>query len=141
MNPKYTIYIPSKGRYDTRLTSKALEEIGVPYKMVVEYQEYDHYAEHIDHDNLLVLPFSNQGVVAARNWIRQYSMDHNEKRHWQIDDNISAFMRLNRNRKIKEQKILQTDMKILLFLDSTMISSLKLGRKSHHFFLIGASTQ
>ena len=28
-------------------------------------------------------------------------MDHNERKHWQIDDNISAFMRLNRNRKIK----------------------------------------
>ena len=101
MNPKYTIYIPSKGRYDTRLTGKALEEIGVPYKMVVEYQEYDYYAEHISHDNLIVLPFSDQGLVSARNWIRQFSMDQGESRHWQIDDNISSFMRLNRNRKIK----------------------------------------
>ena len=39
MNPKYPIYIVSKGRWETRLTSKALERICVPYQIVVEEQE------------------------------------------------------------------------------------------------------
>ena len=40
MNPKYPIYIVSKGRADTRLTAKALEAMEVPYYIVVENQEY-----------------------------------------------------------------------------------------------------
>jgi len=38
MNPKYPVYIISKGRADTRLTAKALENLGVPYSIVIEPQ-------------------------------------------------------------------------------------------------------
>jgi hypothetical protein len=31
MNPKYPIYIVSKGRWDSRLTSKALDKMSVTY--------------------------------------------------------------------------------------------------------------
>jgi hypothetical protein len=41
MNPRYPVYIISKGRWDSRLTSKALETINVPYRIVIEPQEYD----------------------------------------------------------------------------------------------------
>ena len=34
MNPKYPLYIVSKGRADSRLTSKALEKMLVPYYIV-----------------------------------------------------------------------------------------------------------
>ena len=44
MKPKYPIYIISKGRADTRLTSKALEKMNVAYRIVIEPQEYDDYA-------------------------------------------------------------------------------------------------
>jgi hypothetical protein len=44
MNPKYPIYIVSKGRWETRLTSKALDRINVPYHIVVEAHERDQYA-------------------------------------------------------------------------------------------------
>src|SRR5687767_14144816 len=37
--PRYPIYIISKGRCDSRLTSRALEWIKVPYHIVVEPQE------------------------------------------------------------------------------------------------------
>ena len=44
MNPEYPVYIISKGRWKSRLTSKALENIAMPYHIVVEPQEYDEYA-------------------------------------------------------------------------------------------------
>ena len=71
MNPKYPIYVISKGRWDSRLTSKALERMKVPYHIVVEPQEYDNYASVIDKQKILTLPFKNlgQGSIPARNWV------------------------------------------------------------------------
>ena len=54
MNPKYPIYIVSKGRADSRLTSKALEKINCPYYIVVEEQEFDIYAKVIDPAKILI---------------------------------------------------------------------------------------
>jgi hypothetical protein len=67
MNPDYPIYIPSKGRWDSRLTIKALTKIHVPFRVVIEPQEFDQYAEVIPAENILVLPFSNlgQGSIPA----------------------------------------------------------------------------
>lgn len=48
MNPRHPVYIISKGRWESRLTSKALEAMRVPYHIVVEPQEYDDYAAVID---------------------------------------------------------------------------------------------
>jgi hypothetical protein len=97
MNPKYPIYIISKGRWKTRLTSKALENMNVPYRIVVEPQEYDNYAEVIDKNKILVLPFSNlgQGGIPARNWVWEHSISEGHERHWIMDDNIRAFRRYN----------------------------------------------
>ena len=66
MNPKYPIYIISKGRWDSRLTSKALERMGVPYKIVVEPQEYDNYASVIDKKKILKVKKSNKKFIAER---------------------------------------------------------------------------
>ena len=57
MNPEYPVYIPSKGRWKSRLTSKVLEKLNVPYKIVVEEQEYNNYASVIDTKKILILPF------------------------------------------------------------------------------------
>ena len=43
MNPKYPIYVVSKGRWDSRLTVKSLERMKVPYFVVVEEQEHEQY--------------------------------------------------------------------------------------------------
>lgn len=101
MNPRYPVYIISKGRWESRLTSKALERIAVPYRIVIEPQEYDSYAAVIDPDKILVLPFSNlgQGSIPARNWVWEHSITEGHERHWILDDNISGFYRLNRNLK------------------------------------------
>ncbi len=101
MNPKYPVYIISKGRADSRLTSRALEKMRVPYRIVVEPQEYDQYAAVIDHAKILVLPFSNLGLgsIPARNWVWEHSTGEGAERHWILDDNIGWFERLNRNTK------------------------------------------
>jgi hypothetical protein len=103
MNPKYPIYIISKGRWESRLTAKALEEIKVPYHIVVEPQEYDKYATVINPEKIYVLPFSNlgQGSIPARNWVWEHSVSIGAKKHWILDDNISNFRRLNKNLKIR----------------------------------------
>jgi hypothetical protein len=99
MNPKYPIYIISKGRWESRLTSKALEVMKVPYHIVVEPQEYEQYADVIDPDKLYTLPFSNlgQGSIPARNWIWEHSLERGDKRHWIMDDNIRCFYRFHDN--------------------------------------------
>jgi len=103
MNPNYPIYIVSKGRwkFGLRLTSRALEEMNVPYHIVVEAQEYENYAAVIDPAKILTLPFSNLGLgsIPARNWIWEHSLATGARRHWILDDNIQHFERLNRNKK------------------------------------------
>ena len=101
MNPKYPIYIPSKGRWESRLTMKALDRINVPYQVVTEQEEYDKYATVIDPAKILVLPFSNQGLIASRCWIMEQSIANGDERHWQIDDNIREFYRLHKNIKYR----------------------------------------
>jgi len=99
MNPKYPVYIISKGRWESRKTSKALEEMKVPYHIVIEPQEYDQYASVIDSNKILTLPFSELGMgsIPARNWVWKDSIKRGAKRHWILDDNIASFHRLNRN--------------------------------------------
>lgn len=103
MDPEYPVYIISKGRWESRLTSKALESMGVPYSIVIEPQEYDNYAEVINPEKILVLPFSNlgQGSIPARNWVWEHSINIGAARHWILDDNIRWFARLHKNQKLR----------------------------------------
>jgi len=102
MNPSYPVYIVSKGRWTTCLTSKAFDKISVPYHIVIEPQEYENYAAVIDPDKIFVLPFGNlgQGSIPARNWIWEHALSTNAERFWLLDDNILGFSRLNHNEKI-----------------------------------------
>lgn len=101
MNPTYPVYVISKGRADTRLTSRFLEKASVPYRIVIEPQEYDEYAAVIDPAKILVLPFSNlgQGGIPARNWVWEHSVSEGWARHWILDDNISGLSYFNRNQR------------------------------------------
>lgn len=103
MNPRYPVYIISKGRYELRHTSKALEQKNIPYHIVIEPQEYDQYAAVINPNKIKVLPFSNlgQGSIPARNWVWEDSISRGFKRHWILDDNIRDFYRLNKNIKYR----------------------------------------
>ena len=115
MNPNYPVYIVSKGRWQSRLTAKALDKIAVPYRIVVEKGEYDEYAAVIERHKILVLPERYQetydtcddlgqqkvGPGAARNFCWEHSLAAGAERHWVLDDNITGFHRLNRNLMVK----------------------------------------
>jgi hypothetical protein len=96
------VYIISKGRWESRLTSKVLERIRVPYHIVVEPQEYEQYAAVIDPAKILVLPEGNlgQGSIPARNFVWEHAIARGAEWHWIMDDNIQDFHRLNYNVKV-----------------------------------------
>lgn len=100
---KYPVYIISKGRWESRMTARTFEEIGAPYRIVIEEQEYDNYAAVIDPKKILVLPFSNLGLggIPARNWVWEHSIKEGHERHWILDDNIRYFYRLYKNTKLR----------------------------------------
>lgn len=104
MNPRYQIYVISKGRWESRLTSKTLEYMNVPYKIVIEPKEYKQYSNVIDNKKIIILPdnFSElgKGSIPVRNFIWEYSINKNQKKHWIVDDNINLFFRLNYNLKV-----------------------------------------
>lgn len=99
--PQYPIMIPSKGRYKEALTANTLRADGIPFHLVVEESERDEYAKRFGDDSVLVLPFSNQGsVIPARNWCKDWSTEQGFERHWQLDDNMSDFLRWNKGKRI-----------------------------------------
>jgi len=100
--PQYPVYIPSKGRWETRLTAKFLLQDGVPFRLVVEPQEYAKYADAVGKEHLLVLPFSNLGLgsIPARNWIWEHAKSAGYKRHWILDDNIFCIKRRLQGKRI-----------------------------------------
>lgn len=101
LNLKYPVFIPTKGRYESLLTIRALEDISVPYHAVVEPQEFDKYASVIDQSNIIVLPHRDKGLVVTRNWIWDYAKSLGVDYFWTIDDNVRAFWRWNNNVKLK----------------------------------------
>ena len=102
MNPKYPIFIPTKGRYKTPYTIRALQSKGIPFKAVVEKQEYDDYLSVVGADNLIVLPHQNKGLTITRNWIWDYAQHELKTPYfWTMDDNIRDFYRLQNNIKYR----------------------------------------
>ena len=100
-NPKYPIYVISKGRWKKRLTCKCLDKMGVPYKLVVEEQELEEYVKHGQpRDTILTLPQElcnlGQGSIPVRNYVWDHSMENGHKRHWVLDDNIKDILRFNK---------------------------------------------
>jgi hypothetical protein len=113
--PKYPIYIVSKGRWESRLTSKALESMNTPYYIVIEEQEYKQYKKVIDKKKILILDKKYQdeydtcddlgytkskGPGAARNFAWDHAISNGFFRHWVMDDNIRTFMRCNEGLRI-----------------------------------------
>lgn len=101
---RYPIYVISKGRAKSRMTSKSLDALGLSYHLVIEPQEFEEYAEEAGRDDiLLTLPFSDlgQGSIPARNWVWNHAVQEGHDRHWILDDNLEGFYRLNGNLKPK----------------------------------------
>lgn len=113
MNPRYPIFIVSKGRWANMLTARALDEMNVPYRLIVEADEAKLYASkfscpiHVlpqryldEYDTCDDLGDSkSKGPGAARNYAWDLATEEGYKRHWVMDDNLDAFHYLNRNKK------------------------------------------
>ncbi|HEU0194119.1 MAG TPA: hypothetical protein VFQ71_07960 [Gaiellales bacterium] len=93
--PRYPVYVISKGRATSCLTSRFLRRDGVPHRVVIEPQEHDAYAPEVGAERLLVLPFSNlgQGSIPARNFVWEHAIKTGAERHWIFDDNIAEIRR------------------------------------------------
>jgi hypothetical protein len=117
-NPQFPLFIPSKGRFDTMITSRALDEIGVPHKIVIEEQEYKDYLAAVNGNKskLVVLDLSykqkyelcddlgltkSTGPGPARNFIWDYSKAEGHEWHWVMDDNIKCFRRMTDGARVK----------------------------------------
>lgn len=118
--PQFPLYIPSKGRSEYMITSKALTEMGVQHNIVVEPQEVQKYKESVAKLGLLTrvielnMDYKKQynlcdnfgltkstGSGPARNFIWDHSISEGHKFHWIMDDNIKAFYRMHRNERIE----------------------------------------
>lgn len=93
--PKYPVYIVSKGRAKTGQTARYFREAGIPYLVAVEQHEVDEYAAQVGMSKILVLPFSNLGLGSypARNYCWEHAKSAGHNRHWVFDDNIRGFAR------------------------------------------------
>jgi len=116
-NPKYPLFIVSKGRAETRHTARYLDYMKVPYRLVVEPSEYDLYLSHVkDKNKLIELDMSykdkydtcddlgltkSTGPGPARNFVWDLSIKEGYDFHWVMDDNIRSFRRYNLNEKVK----------------------------------------
>ena len=115
MNPRFPIYIPSKGRHEACMTMRHLDAMGVPYRVIVEAAEYSAYAAAIGAEKLLVLdpryqreydacmPLASEesrGSGPARNFAWDHAVASGSEWHWIVDDNINGFARMFKSRRI-----------------------------------------
>jgi hypothetical protein len=118
--PQHPIYIVSKGRSQYMMTSSTLTEMGIPHFIVVEPQEVEIYKAAVAARMLLTTVIEldmsyketyelcdelgltrSTGSGPARNFAWEHSIANGASSHWLMDDNISHFLRLHNNRKLK----------------------------------------
>jgi len=111
---QFPIYIVSKGRYETCLTMKALERMGIPYNVIVEPQEVELYKKACKWNIIeLDMSYKDKYETCDNLWTtkstgsgpaRNFAGDHSRKlwytHHWVMDDNIRWFYRLHNNTKV-----------------------------------------
>ena len=116
--PQFPLYIPSKGRHEYMVTSKALSKMGVRHYVIAEPQEVDAYRrassgllcdiveldlsfkENYELCDGLGLSKST-GPGPARNFAWEHSKSLGFDWHWVMDDNLQYFARMTRNERIK----------------------------------------
>lgn len=94
---KYPIFIPTKGRHESRLTIKLFQRLGIDFTIVVEPQQLNDYLPFVNKEQILITPHQNKGLTTTRNFIWDYAESLGVKRFWTFDDNIQGLFRLNRN--------------------------------------------
>lgn len=105
--PKFPIYIISKGRYEKTLTADNLERSGLDYLIAVEPQEYELYVKKLGVKRVLKLPFSNLGLGSypARNYCWEHAKAYGYKYHWLFDDNILFWMKWINGKRLRIDNI------------------------------------
>lgn len=116
--PQFPLYIPSKGRHEYMVTSKALSKMGIRHYVIAEPQEVDAYRrassgllcdiieldlsfkENYELCDSLGLSKST-GPGPARNFAWEHSKALGFDWHWVMDDNLQYFARMTRNERIK----------------------------------------
>lgn len=118
--PRFPLYIPTKGRFEYMITSKALTEMGMQHHVVVEPDECELYEKAIHEMKLsakvveLDLSYKENyelcdtlgltkstGPGPARNFAWDHSIKNGYDWHWVMDDNISSFIRMTNAERIK----------------------------------------
>lgn len=98
MNPKFPVWVPTKGRWRTPMTIKMFDKLRVPHRVVVQPQERRYYAAVVgQHGKIVTLPDGLDGLVPTRNWIWDQSAKEGVERFWTFDDNIRAIYRRHQN--------------------------------------------
>lgn len=115
-NPRFPLYVVSYSRYDNCKTANALDEMDVPYHLVIEPEELDEYSERFGGSNILSVPEEyhdeydtydglgqekSQGPGPARNYAWNHAIENGYDWHWVMDDNINHFARFHDNSQIK----------------------------------------
>lgn len=113
--PRFPVYIPSKSRADIATTPAVLARLGVPYRIIVEENQFDDYAKNWGAERLLVLDpkfqdeyetcddlgsTKSKGPGPARNFAWEHSISEGAEWHWVMDDNIRSFARYTANQRI-----------------------------------------
>ena len=120
MIPQFPLYIPSKGRSEYMITSRALTEMGVRHNIIVEPQQVEDYLKAVEKMGLLatIVPLDmrykeryelcdnlgltkSTGPGPARNFAWDHSIAAGFKWHWVMDDNLKCFYRMTKNVRIK----------------------------------------
>ena len=78
-NPQFPIFIPSYSRHDTRYTSKYLDYMKVPYRMVVQPEQYKDYLREVKDPKkliFLICPIKRNTIIAIiMVWISRREAD------------------------------------------------------------------
>lgn len=137
--PRYPIYIVSKGRWEKRYTSKYLDWININYKMIIEPDEYEYYAKVIDITKLVVLPQCyldlHQGSIPARNFVWKHAKETGAKRHWILDDNITSWRRF-----IDSEKVYVRSGLVFKVVEDYVDRYDNIKMAGHHYTMFGVST-
>lgn len=106
VNPKYPVYVISKGRWESLLTVRALDRMGVPHTLVVEPKEFRMYEAAAKSYKFCTLHKAEEnfselgcGSIPVRNYVWELALKASGKdgRHWLMDDNIPTFNRTHEN--------------------------------------------
>jgi hypothetical protein len=146
VNPQFPVYIISKGRWESRVTARHLEQMGVPYRIVVEEAERAQYAAVIDPARILILdpiyrhrfdacmdlaPDQSAGSGPARNFVWDHAEAAGADYHWILDDNIRGFTRM-----INRQRIQVSDGTIFRCMEDWVLRwrNIALAGPNYHMF-------